>query len=104
MWDDRDTVPPARGAYTHAYRRYTADISKSLAIFWRQQKIAALAMCRRSTADVQAYLHHGPEAPCHDHAINTGAGTYELRTCPLISTLLLRLHGWASGPRPKSLA
>ena len=38
------------------------------------------------------------------HAINTGGGTYELRTWPVGSVLLLRLHGCASSPNPQSRA
>src|SRR5438105_11876016 len=39
-----------------------------------------------------------------NHATNTGGGMYLLRTVPLGSALLLRLHGCASGPKFQSTA
>jgi hypothetical protein len=31
--------------------------------------IALLMLYRRSTTDVQEYLHHGPEAPCYEDTL-----------------------------------
>lgn len=55
---------PMVRALTHG-RWYVICISKSGALLCSNAKIAPLVLNRRSTADVQEYLHHGPDAPCH---------------------------------------
>src|SRR3954470_148150 len=62
------------------------------------------AVCSRFVKAEDTLLRIVPKEGENPQAISTGDGTYELRTRPLTSELLLRSHGWASAPKPKSLA
>jgi hypothetical protein len=57
--------PLAHGACTHARPMVLHRHSTSGAFFASNVNIAPFALDRQVTADVEGYLHHGPEAPCH---------------------------------------
>src|SRR4051794_8343047 len=70
----------------------------------RQANTAPTTIAHRDSGDERSEPRDEFARELGHYATNTGDGTYPLRTRPLGSMLLLRSHGCASPPRPKSFS